>query len=205
MKIAPISFKSTYIIDSKQNKNKNAFNNRTKLNIDAPVQIYTWKNYDNSYFMTGIVAPECYDKTIEKYLNNNKLIYTKKSQSELLKEDSRSKILGGQCCNGFFFKYILQPFEIETEKLKNSQRISLKNGNNNSYYDSSLDYLKSGLPVRIPAIKVKNNNGKPDICFENGFNLYKIMCNLGFKTIPVSMSMRSFAAAYETGLIKDNC
>ena len=203
MRISSVSFKSTYIINSNNNRH-DITDKLVNLHQTKNVNIHFQHVLPQDYFKFGIVVDDKDNKKIEKYLNKNCITYIKKSHSELLNEKSIRERLLVPINNGIFMDHLPKHFEIDTKNLESVYKKISKNKDIRYDYKECLDRIKSGLSVNIPKINIINCNGKPIIHFESGRNNYVVMRDLGFKTIPVIMNMHSFAAAYETGLIKGN-
>ena len=146
------------------------------------------------------------DKEVEKFLHKRNIAYTKKSHAELLNENSIRERLYFPDVRNYYGEYIQEPVEIDTEKFdkayKKSERYIKPNYdiNDNSVYG----WIKSGLPIKMPQVTIKNCDGKPKIYFKEGSLDYANMRDLGVKSIPFVLDKESFMAAYETGLIKED-
>lgn len=213
MKISPIAFKSTYIFDTKKNDIDSYYTAISKIAYPGDAAtIYDPVSLNPTAY---VVANKGQDKFIEECLLSQKINFTKKSNKELLSEKSIKKRV--IVPNGDYPtpRYLDKPVCVDTKKFDEAFKKTAGSGfyikpyylmieAEKEHTDNVLEFMKSGMPIKLPEVVVRNNNGKAEIGFQDGRHRYAIMRDLGFKTIPLAMSKESFMAAYETGLIKED-
>ena len=213
MKISLISFKSTYIFSTKENSFEAYDNAIEKIACEDDVaKIYEPVSLTPQAF---VVANKGCDGIIEKCLLSQKVKYVKKSNNELLSEKSikaRVKVPNDDYPTP---RYLLNPVYVDPKKFDRAFKKSAGQGfyiepyyrmneNEKEHTDNVIEFFKSGLPIKLPEVFIKNNNGVPEIGFQDGRHRYAVMRDLGFKSIPLAMDRDSFMAAYETGLLKED-
>ena len=220
MKISPVSFKSTYFINSKSNGTEaydNALNKISEVSdaakIYESIKMINGRNYD-FVSQANIVANQGYDEFIEKSLLAQKIKFVKKSNKELLSEEAIKKRAVVPNSDYPTPRYLDKPVYVDAKKFDEAFKETAGSGfyiepyfcmseAEKEHTDKIMVFMKSGLPIKLPEVVVRNNNGKAEIGFQDGRHRYAIMRDLGFKTIPLAMDKNSFMAACETGLIKE--
>lgn len=209
MNISPISFKSTYIVDSKKNNLDSYYDAIENIEYNSHgTRVY---ESDLDRGVAHIVTPNNLDDMMELWLEQMNINYVKKTDKELLCEESLKKRL--VVPNGDYNRqvYLPNPIFVDAEKF---DAIYKKSGfyvepypdldeDEKKRNDEVKEYMRSDLPFKISEVYIKND-GSPKIDFVDGRHRYAVMRDMGFKKIPVAMNQESYNIAREIGLLDED-
>lgn len=210
MNISPISFGSTYKIKLNNHDGWIISNKLEEFTDYVPEKDFSSAiSYDKEgNLYKRIILNDKYDETLEVFLQNYGIKFTKTSTEELLSEKGIKQrmriprdINSGYLPNLVYVKtdkfdeiFSKNPFE---QYLGNYETMSQP-----ERYDGFIKYLKTNEPIDASIVYISEVNGKPQVDFQDGRHRYAVMRDMGFKTIPVVMTNESRITGEKFGLVE---
>ena len=154
-----------------------------------------------------IVIDDKEDKFVENFLAKNFINFIKRTKAFLFSEHGIKNRM--RVNPQFKERYLPNLVEIKTQKFDKAFKESspwqyvgdYPTLSHKERYDDFREYIKKDLPINAPEVYVRDLGNQPVITFQDGRHRYAFLRDMGFATIPVSMSKDSYETAMKYGLI----